>query len=203
MKRLFSGLILSIAWAWPLLADEELSSQQPKADAQHGTSTDVENSHLNSHLTELGWMVGRWVDRGDEVTVTTHCEWTHGGKFLSRSFVIAAKEEPTLEGTQVIGWDPIAEEIRSWTFDSAGGFGSGRWVRDGNRWLVQKSFVLAGGERASAINVITFVNENTLRWQSTNREIAGEIQPSIPEVTVVRISDEEDGAQPENREESK
>ena len=85
----------------------------------------------------------------------------------------------------------MKRQIRSWTFDSEGGFGSGRWIRDGDRWLVKTSFVLAGGELASAINVITYVDQDTLRWQSTNREIAGELQPNIPEVTVVRQQSEE------------
>jgi tRNA A37 threonylcarbamoyladenosine dehydratase len=52
--------------------------------------------------------------------------------------------------------------------------------------MVKTSFVLASGERASAINIITYVDQDTFRWQSTNREIAGELQPNIPEVTVVR-----------------
>jgi hypothetical protein len=30
-----------------------------------------------------------------------------------------------------------------------------------------------------------------MRWQSTNREIAGELQPNIPEVTVIRQKTED------------
>ena len=54
--------------------------------------------------------------------------------------------------------------------------------------------MLASGERASAINIITYVDQETLRWQSTNREIAGELLPNIPEVTVVRQKDEDAGS---------
>ena len=143
-----------------------------------------------SPLDDLAWMVGTWVDRGDEVVITTDCSWTHQGKFLSRSFTIREGDELTLEGTQTIGWDPLEGRIRSWTFDSEGGRGEGRWYQDGDRWLVKTSFVLANGERASSINVITRIDENTMGWQSTNREIAGELQPNIPEVTVVRQTNE-------------
>jgi hypothetical protein len=139
-----------------------------------------------SPLSELDWMTGTWVDQGEDATITTNCSWTHNRKFLSRSFKVVIEGEQTLEGTQVVGWDPIGAQIRSWTFDSEGGFGEGRWTRDGDRWLVKTSFVLPSGERASAINVFTFVDKNTLKWQSTNREIAGELQPNIPQVTVVR-----------------
>ena len=46
--------------------------------------------------------------------------------------------------------------------------------------------MLADGARASALNVYTYVDADTFRWQSIDREIAGELQPNIPEVTVVR-----------------
>jgi hypothetical protein len=104
-------------------------------------------------------------------------------------------DDVTLEGTQVVGWDPIESQIRSWTFDSEGGFGQGRWIQDGNRWLVKTSYVLASGERASALNVFTYVDQNTFRWQSIGREIGGELQPNIPEVTVVRQQVEENESQ--------
>ena len=107
-----------------------------------------------------------------------------------------------MEGDQFVGWDPIAGQIRSWTFDSEGGIGEGRWIQDGNRWLVKASFVLADGSRASALNVYTFVDEDTIRWQSTNREIAGELQPNIPEVTVVRQKDEASDSPQSEKEES-
>ena len=139
-----------------------------------------------SPLEVLDWMVGEWVDQGEESTIITQCSWTKNRKFLKRSFMVKVDEEVTLEGDQFVGWDPIAGQIRSWTFDSEGGIGEGRWIQDGNRWLVKASFVLADGSRASALNVYTYVDEDTIRWQSTNREIAGELQPSIPEVTVVR-----------------
>ncbi|GAB6167465.1 hypothetical protein JCM19992_34650 [Thermostilla marina] len=138
----------------------------------------------------LDWLVGRWIDKGDDAVVTTECEWTLNKRFLKRTFRVETDGKTVLEGTQFVGWDPVARQIHSWTFDSEGGVGEGVWIRDDNRWLVKKVFVLADGRRASAINVLTRVDENTIRWQSTNREIDGELQPNIPEVTVVRQEDE-------------
>jgi hypothetical protein len=148
-------------------------------------------------------MVGEWLDEGEVAKIVTSCSWMKNRKFLTRSFKVMMDEQATLEGTQMVGWDPIAGQIRSWTFDSEGGFGQGRWIKDGNRWLVKMSYVLADGERASAINVITYVDENTLRWQSIDREIAGELQPNIPEVTVVRQNAEASQTQEDEKEESR
>ena len=141
-----------------------------------------------SKLEDLDWMAGEWVDRGDNATVVTRCEWINNHQFLTRNFKVKVGDEVTLEGTQTIGWDPIRQQVRSWTFDSEGGFGEGWWIPDGDRWLVKTSFVLATGERASALNVYTRVDENSFRWQSIDREIGGELQPSLAEVTVVRNS---------------
>jgi hypothetical protein len=192
MKQIATSLVLvllviSSGAAQDGASVKEIASEEPKAQTGAATADAAEISPLK----ELDWMVGKWVDQGDDTTITTTCSWRHDGKFLSRAFKITTSGEVTLEGTQVIGWDPIEGQIRSWTFDSAGGFGEGRWLRDGARWLVKTSFVLATGERASAINIITYVDQDTLLWESTNREVAGELQLSIAEVTVVRQKPEE------------
>jgi hypothetical protein len=156
-----------------------------------------------SPLEELGWLVGRWVDDGGDIDIVTTCAWTKNRKFLTRSFVVTRDEdgEVDLEGTQVIGWDASEKRIRSWTFDSEGGFGQGVWVRDGNRWLAKKSFVLPTGEKATAVNVLTYVDDDTLRWQSVSREVAGQLLPNIPEVTVVRQPETPDTSDTKNNEE--
>ncbi|RMG01624.1 MAG: hypothetical protein D6741_04960 [Planctomycetota bacterium] len=169
-----------------LAATSAAAQQQATVEGTAAEQTEPQPSAL----AELDGLVGRWVDKGDDAVITTDCEWTLNKRFLKRTFRVETDGQTVLEGTQFVGWDPVAGHIRSWTFDSEGGVGQGVWIRDANRWLVKKSFVLADGRRASAINVITVVDENTIRWQSTNREIDGELQPNVPEVTVVRQADE-------------
>ena len=186
MKQISMSMILvlffmSIGMAQDDAAVEPTAKQPEVADS--AASVDVPQT---SPLEELGWMIGKWVDEGEDAKITTTCSWKMNRKFLTRSFRVTLDNQITLTGNQVIGWDPLAGQIRSWTFDSEGGIGEGLWIRDGNQWSVKTSFVLANGDRASAINVIKYVDQDTLRWQSTNREIAGEWQPNIPEVTVVR-----------------
>jgi len=190
-------LAISIGTAQDNAAAEETAAEQPDVSADAAT----DHAGAASPLEELDWMVGEWIDDGEDSTITTECSWTKNRKFLKRSFKVKIDEEVTLEGDQFVGWDPIAGQIRSWTFDSEGGIGQGRWIQDGNRWLVKVSFVLADGARASALNVYTHVDADTIRWQSTNREIAGELQPSIPEVTVVRQK-EQTASQRSEKEES-
>ena len=137
-------------------------------------------------LHELEWMVGTWVDGDENSVIETSCDWTKNKNFLTRSFSVHIDGRLDMQGTQVVGWDASRQQIRSWLFDSNGGFGEGVWTRDGNKWIVKSSQVLQGGARASSINIITRIDNNSFTWQSTGREIDGELQPSIGPVTVVR-----------------
>ena len=142
-------------------------------------------------LEELAWTAGQWTDEAGADRVRVTCGWSKNERFLLRQFSVEEACEVLLVGTQVIGWDPEAGAIRSWTFDSEGGFGEGRWTRDGERWLSKSSFTLSTGEKASATNVLTRTGEDTATWASINREIDGRLQPNQAEVTVVRVSSEE------------
>jgi hypothetical protein len=201
MKRIaiFLSLVLLVVWIG-VAQDDTAVNPAVVGEAEVQEDARVDDAQPTSPLDQLDWMVGQWIDRGDEATVVTNCSWTRNRSFLSRTFRVTINEDVTLEGTQVVGWDPVENRIRSWTFDSDGGFGKGRWIQDGNRWLVKTSYVLASGERASALNIFTYVDQDTFRWRSIGREIAGELQPSIPEVTVVRQQVNEDESQPIEKE---
>jgi len=156
-----------------------------KLDSVRETVIPTAPSHYE-YLKELEWMIGEWVDADENSTIETVCAWTKNKNFITRSFKVSIEGHVDLEGTQVIGWDPAAGCIRSWMFDSDGGFGHAVWTRQGNRWTINASRTLNGGERASAINVLTYVDDDRFTWQSTGREVDGELLPSIEEVTVVR-----------------
>ena len=82
-------------------------------------------------------MIGEWVDKGPDSEVRVNCRWSEDGNFLIRSFTVKQQGKPVMTVTQRIGWDPLARRIRSWEFDSEGGFGEGTWSRDGERWVDQ------------------------------------------------------------------
>ncbi len=142
------------------------------------------------HLRDLEWMVGTWIDEDGGARIETTCQWTKNRNFLTRSFRVDIAGRLDLEGTQIIGHDASTGQIRSWIFDSDGGFGESTWQRDGERWLVKNSQTLQDGSKASSINIITYIDENTFTWSSHGREIDGEWLPSIEPVTVTRVTSE-------------
>src|SRR6185312_13752121 len=94
--------------------------------------------------------------------------------------------KPVMSGTQRIGWDPLARQIRSWIFESDGGHGEGLWARDGNQWIVKLSGALPTGRKATSTQVITFVSKDIARWKSVDRTVGGSLLPDIEEIVLVR-----------------
>jgi uncharacterized protein (TIGR02246 family) len=137
-------------------------------------------------LKELDWLVGSWVDEDERADVETTCQWSKNQNFLVRSFTIAVRDELKMSGMQIIGWDPSAKQIRSWVFDSDGGFGEAAWHKKGERWYIQTKDTLANGQKSSSLNILTFVNKNVFTWQSVNRQSAGQVLPNVAEIVVVR-----------------
>jgi hypothetical protein len=152
--------------------------------------TAVELPSHYQHLEELAWMVGRWLDEDESGSVRTSVRWGENKNFLVREFTVRLGDRPVLSGTQRIGWDPQRRQIRSWVFDSEGGRGEGLWIRDGDRWIVRATAVLADGSEGSATNIITRIDDDTFTWQSVNRVVDGQPEPDVEEVTVIRLPPE-------------
>jgi uncharacterized protein (TIGR02246 family) len=139
------------------------------------------------HLQELEWLVGTWKDKTSEAEVRTTCEWATNKTFLTRSFSAKSKDRGELEGTEVMGWDPVKGHIRAWIFDSEGGFGEAIWTREGDRWLVQSVTTLPDGRKASSHSTITHVSDDQYTWESTNRVLDGEVRPNIDKIQIDRV----------------
>ena len=143
----------------------------------------------HDHLSELGWLVGDWedADKGDNLTVRSQYSWARGGNFLTRNVTVKRGTETTLEGWQIIGWDPIEGYIRSWTFDDEGGFSEGRWTQEGDRWLQRETGVTPGGNRTSADNSFSKLSNDRFTWESNNRTLDGLPQPGIGRIEIDRV----------------
>jgi uncharacterized protein (TIGR02246 family) len=137
-------------------------------------------------LKDLKWMIGDWIDDQSGSAVTMRGEWTANRNFISRSFTVMIEDRIDMSGSQVIGWDPAAETIRSWVFDSDGGFTEGVWTRRDDGWSVRAVGVLPDGRRSSMVTIIRPIDDDTFTMQSVGREVDGELLPNIDEITVVR-----------------
>jgi uncharacterized protein (TIGR02246 family) len=122
-------------------------------------------------LKSLEWLVGGWKNDGAKADVNVKCEWAPNKSFLLMHYEVRREgQEPTLV-TQRVGWDPLNNRVRSWVFDSSGGFGEGYWTREGNKWVVGASGILPDGGTGTATNVYEFKDANSFIWRSVDREI--------------------------------
>jgi uncharacterized protein (TIGR02246 family) len=138
-------------------------------------------------LKELEWMVGHWVDESGNNKVEADVKWAENNSYLVRTYTAHLEGEKPTSGTQFIGWDPQTGQIKSWNFDSEGGHGEGLWTRTSDtEWIVKAQGVLYDGRPTSATVVHTILNKDSVRTNSTERIIGGQVAPDIVDVVMVR-----------------
>ena len=146
----------------------------------------VEPPSQYEHLKDLEWMIGQWVDQSEDVVIKTDCQWTRNRNFIVRAFTVSTEDQIDMSGMQLVGWDPARKQIRSWVFDSDGGFAEGVWKKTGDRWIVQSTATLPDGRKGSSTSIFRSLDPNRFGWQRVNRLVDGELLPNIDEVVIVR-----------------
>ncbi len=136
-------------------------------------------------LEQLAWMVGEWVDESPDSLVKTSVRWSENHHYLLSEFTIHVAGRPLMNGTQRIAWDPLAKVLRSWVFDSEGGFAEGVYARDGDRWIVKMRGVTSDGQSSSATNISTHSGPHVMTWESRDRTVGGEAVEDVGPLTIV------------------
>ena len=93
-------------------------------------------------------------------------------------FVVRIKGQKVLQGTERIGWDPVAKHVRSWIFDSEGGFGERHWSYVDDTWLITSKGTRPDGDIMTATNQLTRLSQDRMRLASVDRIIGNERMPN-------------------------
>jgi uncharacterized protein (TIGR02246 family) len=142
----------------------------------------------HEHLHELEWLVGDWAaDQATGEVARVSFSWSASQNFLISSFTNTFKDIAIGGGTQWIGWDPRAKQIRLWTFENNGGYGDGLATRDGDRWLIKAKAVLRDGKQLTATNILTRIDADTISWRATDRTDDGKPLADSPEIKMKRV----------------
>jgi uncharacterized protein (TIGR02246 family) len=154
---------------------------------QMAMARDEEGPPPTAHeqLRPLAWLVGEWVDDGGSTVVRSTCRWSEDKNFLLQDFRLEISGRDAMNVSQRIGWDPLTKHVRSWVFDSEGGFGQSVWTRDGDDWIIRSTGVRPDGTTGSATNTLIRSGNDGYVWRSTDRVVADDLQPPV-EVKVVR-----------------
>jgi uncharacterized protein (TIGR02246 family) len=140
-------------------------------------------------LKQLESLVGDWETKSDGTTVHTSIRWIANRSFLQREYSVQQDGLATSSGVQIIGWDPQANRIRSWSFDSSGGSGTGVWTPTPEGWRIESNGVLANGAPASSQEFLILApgEADVLGWRSTDRKVGAVELPDTREVVLERL----------------
>ncbi|HSG72180.1 MAG TPA: SgcJ/EcaC family oxidoreductase, partial [Planctomycetaceae bacterium] len=145
-----------------------------------------ESGDKNERLDQLEWLIGDWVNEGAGRTVSTTCEWSEDGNYLLRKYQIENSQGVHMNGVQRIGWDPVRRQLRSWSFDSEGGYAEGYWIRNEDRWIVTSSGYTSDGDAVQATAVYVIQSDERLTWGFTSLVVGNDVQEVVEPVIMVR-----------------
>jgi uncharacterized protein (TIGR02246 family) len=138
-----------------------------------------------THLQPIEWLLGNWAEegaKGEQLEVSY--SWAENQNFIVSSYAFTSKSVPLTGGTQWIGWDAAAKQLRSWTFESSGSLGQGVWSNVGDKSTIKFEMILPDGKKLAANNTITKVDADHATWQSTGRTMDGQ---AIPDSEVIKL----------------
>jgi uncharacterized protein (TIGR02246 family) len=140
----------------------------------------------DDNLKELDWLIGTWQATTKDREVTTNYEWDENKVFIRGKYTVKEGNKVIESGTQMIGKDNADGVIRSWVFQSDGGFGGGVWTRDGKKWTVDVHGVTPEGKELKGNSIYIHVDPNTYTWQAVNQTLDGEPIPDTQPLKIVK-----------------
>jgi uncharacterized protein (TIGR02246 family) len=150
---------------------------QQQADEQEPTP--------HERLEPLAWLVGDWVDEGSDDVVTISCKWSEEKNFLLVNYESKIHGKEGIKSSQRIGWDPLAQQVRSWVFDTDGGYGDGRWTLVDGSWIIKSTAVMPDGQTGSATIVLEPAGKDKFVMKGLDRIVGDDAQSDF-QVTIVR-----------------
>jgi len=139
----------------------------------------------HDYLQPLAWLVGDWVNESTDAAVKISYRWSDDKNFLLGDYHITRGGEVIMNSTHRIGWDPLAGKVRSWMFDSDGGYAHGSWTLVDDAWVIKSTAVIPDGQTGSATVTMLPKDANSFIMRGTER-IVGDERDDDFEVTVVR-----------------
>jgi uncharacterized protein (TIGR02246 family) len=132
-----------------------------------------------SELAALSWLEGKWRGENAKRALTLEIAPAQNGNFLTIKYAFGENgEEGT--STEVVGYDATEDRVRSWTFDSAGGFSEAAWQQDGADWLLVSKSVNPDGTRGSSqLEIRPAADGQSFTVEGYNRESGGVPIPKL------------------------
>jgi uncharacterized protein (TIGR02246 family) len=149
----------------------------------------IESDNPNAEMLEpLNWLIGTWTSKDGDDEVSMECSEVANGNFLTVRFKVKSKDDTTLEGTTIIGWDAAQKQLHTWVFSSDGSFGKGVIENSGDRWTIRVSGTLPSGERSAATQIVTRKDDTHFTFESTDRTVGTRALPNGSVITLTKTT---------------
>lgn len=149
----------------------------------------MEAPDRSRELAPLSWLLGPWEAKtpsGESVFLKVSV--APGGNFLIAERALVAGGGPVAGGSEWIGWDPTTQEIRSWSFDADGGFGTSTWKAQNASWIVESTFTLRNGSALRQIQSLTLDDKGKVTVRFIGLSADAKDLPKPEDLTFIRPS---------------
>ncbi len=160
----FTAIVMKKDGRWMLESVREAATELPETSRGYA-------------IRRVSEFAGRWESVAGNQDVSTHAFWTAGGGFLVRSHTVQGNASDR-EITEIIGWDPVRQGIRSWLFTSDGGFAEGSWTIEDDHFDVMLDGTTASGDIVTGRLMITRLGPDDFRTEVEGSVIANLLPPT-------------------------
>jgi uncharacterized protein (TIGR02246 family) len=147
-----------------------------------------------SSAADLAWLVGTWEAEEHGVKTVSVCRWVADGRFLERSYRATNIDGTSSSGVELVGWNPSAGHVQSWSFSPDGGNAVGFWFPQQDGWRAQMRGIDGDGAPLSSVNQLRKLDDNAYVWQSIERSVGGMLLPDTHEVVWKRQANQSNDA---------
>jgi uncharacterized protein (TIGR02246 family) len=142
-------------------------------------------------LQTLDWLIGKWQAKMGDVVAESDIRWLANKSFIRRDYTVRKGDATTGSGIQIIGWDPLQGQIRSWSFDSSGGYGTGLWSQTADGWQIDHIGTLPDSTPTTSQDFVIRVpgEDNVLGYRSTRRFAGQSPLADMREIVFDRVKD--------------
>lgn len=139
----------------------------------------------HDYLEGLAWLVGDWVNEGTDGVARLSYRWSEEKNYLVGDIELTVAGREAMKSTQRIGYDAATGKVRSWLFDSDGGFSEGVWTEVEDGWVIKSSSSNPDGSTGTATLTVTAKDKDHYVLKGTERIVADLREPDF-ELAIAR-----------------
>lgn len=151
----------------------------------------AEVTEAESQLANLAALVGTWRPVSDSSQFETQVTMSLNGRFLTRKTKSLDEANP-FTSVEIIGYDPVNNHLKSWFFDSEGGFGEGFWREDEDKWVVHRDVTMPDGGKFSSEYRLSWEDMDHLIVETVSKSLNGQVLPNTKAFKMMRAGSEND-----------